>query len=49
MDVKGKLTALGCGFIIIVFALVIWHFTGLYREGKVIAEKKLNDYLEENK
>jgi hypothetical protein len=33
--------------------LIIWHFTGLYREGKAIVEKELitryGDILEENK
>lgn len=33
----------------IVGGLLIWHFTGLYKEGRVIAEKKLAEYLEANK
>lgn len=33
----------------IILGLIGWHFTGLYKESKIMAEKKMNEYLEENK
>jgi len=47
MDKKIKIVIIGiCA---VLGGLVIWHFTGLYKEGKVITEQKLNRILEENK
>jgi hypothetical protein len=47
MNIKVKMLLISS--LAIVGGLIIWHFTGLYREGRVITEKKLVDYLEMNK
>ena len=47
MNMKIKMLLISS--VAIVGGLVVWHFTGLFKEGRELTEKKLIEYLEANK